>query len=152
MKVGIFYGSETGNSEMVCYDIEGALKDQYTCEVRDLDDVQPSDLSAEDFYILVVSTHGDGDLPIPADHFVERVKKQDAKFDGVRFAIFGMGDTLYDATYNWGSAKVAKLLTERNATQIGVRGLHDASSYEEPEEVAVPWVQSVVTKLFAEAA
>ncbi|MEM0900229.1 MAG: flavodoxin family protein [Pseudomonadota bacterium] len=152
MKIGIYYGSETGNSEMVCYDIEAELKNDFDVEVKDLDDIAPADLSTDAFYIMVVSTHGDGDMPIPADHFVERLKKQDADLKGINFAIFGMGDTLYDATYNWGSSKVAKAMTDRGAKQVGERGLHDASGYDEPEDIAVPWAREIMTQVAGEVA
>ena len=53
----------------------------------------------------------------------------------------------YAETFNMGSQRLADLLTGFGANQIGERGLHDASAGDEPEDIAIPWVNGILAKL-----
>lgn len=144
MKIGIYYGSETGNSEMLCEDIEAELGDGYTCDIQSLADVDPAALDKSWFYIFVTSTYGNGDLPSTALPFEEALTEGQPDLTGIRFAIFGLGDQVFAETFNHGSKKLTELLTGRGAVQLGERGLHDASGFEMPEDIALPWVRGIV--------
>ena len=91
MKIGLYYGSETGNSEMLCEDIEAELGAEYDCHIASLADVDPSTLAKDTFYFFVTSTFGNGDLPSTALPFEEAMQGQKPDLSGVRFAIFGLG-------------------------------------------------------------
>ncbi|MEM9277301.1 MAG: flavodoxin domain-containing protein [Pseudomonadota bacterium] len=152
MKIGLLYGTETGNAEMLCDDIEEELGSSFECSISDLGDVEPDELSADTFYIIVTSTYGNGDLPTTAAPFYDKLEEQKTDLSGIRFAIFGLGDMVFDETYNQGSERLSKLLIECKAQMVGERGLHDASSGEPPEDMALPWVQSIISLHSAEAA
>ncbi|WP_299295895.1 flavodoxin domain-containing protein [uncultured Tateyamaria sp.] len=152
MKVGIYYGSETGNSEMLCEDIETELGAGFECDIQSLADVDPATMEADAFYILVTSTYGNGDLPSTALPFEEALTTAKPDLQGVRFAIFGLGDMVFAETYNHGSMKLAQMMTAQGAVQVGERGLHDASSFEMPEDIALPWVQGIVGLMTADKA
>ena len=152
MKVGIYYGSETGNSEMLCEDIEAELGDGFECEIEELGDVDPASLSPDHFYIFVTSTYGNGDLPTRALPFEEALKENQPDLTGVRFAIFGLGDQVFSETFNHGSLKLSEMLKERGAQMIGERGIHDASSFEMPEDIALPWLQTILALMEQPAA
>ena len=51
-----------------------------------------------------------------------------------------------------GSEKLADVLRGAGATQIGERGLFDASTLDMPEDIAVPWLKDILTNMsvFAE--
>lgn len=152
MKVALLYGTETGNAEILCDDFEEELGSEVDCEITDLADMEPSDFSPDSFYIVVTSTYGNGDLPTTATPFVDALEEEKPDLSGVRFAIFGLGDMVFDATFNQGSDRLAKLLAGCGATMIGERGLHDASSGEPPEEKGIPWLRTIIPQLETKAA
>lgn len=152
MKIGLYYGSETGNSEMLCEDIEIELGEGYECHISSLADVDAADLEKDTFYIFVSSTYGNGDLPSTALPFEESLTKGKPDLTGIEYAIFGLGDQVFAETYNQGSEKLAAMLTGLGAQQIGERGLHDASSIDMPEDIALPWVTNILEQYQAKAA
>ncbi|QBF33864.1 flavodoxin family protein [Thalassococcus sp. S3] len=152
MKVGIYYGSETGNSEMLCEDIEAELGGDFDCHIASLADVDPAAMERETFYIFVTSTYGNGDLPSTALPFEEALTQGKPDLSGIRFAIFGLGDQVFSETFNHGSMKLAQMLKGLKAEQIGERGIHDASSFEMPEDIALPWVGRIMEELKAKVA
>jgi len=149
MKVGLYYGSETGNSEMLCEDIEAELGAQYECHISSLAEVDPAGLTSDTFYIFVTSTYGNGDLPSTALPFEEAILGQKPDLTGVRFAIFGLGDQVFSETFNHGSMRLMQMLLDRKAEMVGERGLHDASGFDMPEDVALPWVAGIMELLQA---
>ncbi|WP_415401534.1 flavodoxin domain-containing protein [Tateyamaria sp. SN3-11] len=149
MKIGLYYGSETGNSEMLCEDIEAELGAGYDCHIDSLADVDPSALDKDTFYIFVTSTYGNGDLPSTALPFEEALKADAPDLSGIRFAMFGLGDQVFSETFNHGSLKLSQMLIAQKAVMIGERGLHDASGFEMPEDIALPWVAGIMEQLQA---
>ena len=152
MKIGLYYGSETGNSEMLCEDIEAELGEGYDCHISSLADVDAADLQKDTFYIFACSTYGNGDLPSTALPFEESMTQGKPDLTGIRFAIFGLGDQVFAETYNQGSEKLAAMLSGLGAQQVGERGLHDASSIDMPEDIALPWVSGILEIYQAKAA
>ncbi|MFZ1680436.1 MAG: flavodoxin domain-containing protein [Rhizobiaceae bacterium] len=142
MKIAILYGTETGNAEMLAEDIASHLSAHDT-SVTNLKDVNPGDLVAGTLHIFVCSTYGDGELPASAKPFAERM---DAAPDlgGVLFAVFGMGDSEYPETFNFGGKRMEALMSQAGATMLGERVTHDASGGDLPEDLALPWAETVV--------
>ncbi|WP_299146997.1 flavodoxin domain-containing protein [uncultured Tateyamaria sp.] len=149
MKIGLYYGSETGNSEMLCEDIEADLGEGFDCHISSLADVDPNVLDKDTFYIFVTSTYGNGDLPSTALPFEEALKGTTPDLSGIRFAMFGLGDQVFAETFNHGSLKLSEMLIAQKAEVVGERGLHDASGFEMPEDIALPWVQGIMAELQA---
>ncbi len=152
MKIGLLYGTETGNAEILCDDIETELGSDHECAIESLADVSHADLDADTFYIFVVSTYGNGDLPSGASKFFDEVSEDKPDLSRITFAIFGLGDMVFDYTFAQGSEKLAALLKECKAKMIGERGIHDASSIDMPEDIGLPWVQGIMSQMMAEAA
>ncbi|MCV6597926.1 MAG: flavodoxin domain-containing protein [Mangrovicoccus sp.] len=141
MKISLLYGTETGNAELLCEELQEALSDGHEVDVANLEDVSPDALSAEAFYVFVCSTYGEGELPSSAIDFFTALTEEKPDLSGIRFAVFGLGDTTYDETFNNGSTILADSLVAANAQQIGPRGVHDASGDEDAESIALPWLQ-----------
>jgi MioC protein len=152
MKIALLYGTESGNAEMLCEDLRDELDDAHDVEMSNLADVAPEGLNPDTFYILVTSTHGNGDLPAGAAEFADAVEEQKPDFSGIFFAIFGLGDMVFEETFNQGSERLMNIMLAQKAGQIGDRGIHDASTGEMPEDIAIPWLQTCMAQFTAQAA
>ncbi|BBH45765.1 flavodoxin domain-containing protein [Pseudomonas sp. KU43P] len=146
MNFKVIYGTETGNAEMVADDIVEALSDDCSIESSDMSKLSVSDITADTFYFVICSTYGDGELPHSAQPFFQSLEQYKPDLAGVRFAIFGLGDSFY-ATYNKGSEIMAQAFADLGAVQVGERGLHDASTGALPGDAALPWAKQVLAQL-----
>ena len=149
MRINLLYGTETGNAEMLCEDIEASLTANHEVIMTNLEDATQEDLTVQGVYIFVCSTYGDGDLPASAIDFGEMMEADKPDLSAMTFLIFGLGDMDYEETYNNGSQRLLDLLTGCGATQHGPRGLYDASSGKPPEDSALPWVAARLAELSA---
>ena len=102
-----------------------------------------------DLNIILCSSYGDGDLPASAKPFAQKIETSKPDLSGVNFAIFGLGDSEYHATYGSGSMRLADMLVQCGATQLGERIVHDAAGGDLPEDLALPWVTEIITSLTA---
>lgn len=152
MKIQFLYGTETGNSELLCDDMVADLGPGFDCAIENLADMAPEDIDKAVFHVIVTSTFGNGDLPSQAVAFEDAMKNGAPDLSGLQFAIFGLGDQVFEATFNHGSQRLAEMLVKAGATQIGARGLHDASGLDMPEDIGLPWLQGIVAMLDAKAA
>lgn len=146
MTITLLYGTETGNAELVADELMEALEADFSVRCEDMAAADPSLLGPQDRVILVCSTYGDGELPNSAQPFFERLNTQCPDLTGVRFATFGLGDSFY-ATFNRGSQILADRLCELGASEVGERGVHDASSGELPGDVALAWLKTTLEQL-----
>ena len=55
-------------------------------------------------------------------------------------------------TFAFGSRILMELLLERGAKMVGERGIHDASGFDMPEDIALPWVQEIMGLMQADKA
>lgn len=145
MQIAILYGTETGNAEMLAEDIADHLSD-HDASVTNLADFDPTDFDPDTFYVIVSSTYGDGELPASAQPFAERMAAQKPDLAGIRFAVFGMGDSEYPETFNFGGKRMEELLTSAGAEMVGERVTHDASGSDMADDLALPWVEGVLAE------
>lgn len=145
MNTVLLYGTESGNSELIAQDLCDKLTaDGHESQVSDLQDFEPEAITPENFYIIVCSTHGDGELPNTAIDFFEKFSKFEADLSGVQYAMFGLGDSFYEETYSQGSEHIDRRFAELGATRTGDYGRHDASSWDLPSDVALEWLPEVM--------
>lgn len=150
MKFTILYGTESGNSELIAEDLGAKLREtELDVDVFDLQNFDPASLSAERFTIVICSTHGEGDLPNTAIPFVEAFDAALPDLTGLRYAMFGLGDTFYDETYSQGSEHIDRRFTAQGGTRVGEYGRHDASSWDLGSDVAIEWVDGVLEAVSA---
>ncbi len=147
MKINIVYATILGTSQMVAEDLEDALSEDHEVDVRDILQISPGDLGGDAFYVFISSTTGHGDMPDSTIDFVKSVNDTNPDLSALNFAIFGLGDQGYADTFNMGSEKLADLLTGAGATQIGTRGLFDASTGDMPEDIAIPWLEDILANM-----
>jgi len=144
MKIAILYGTETGNAEMLAEDIAAALEDEHEVTVANLADFPPDAFDPGVFHLMVCSTYGDGELPASAKPFGEALEAAAPDLSAIHFAIFGMGDSEYEETFNHGPKRLAEMMVAHGAVQIGERVAHDASGGDMAEDLALPWAATVI--------
>ena len=115
-KIGIYYGSTTGNTQEVAEEIAKKLG----VEKADIKDVSnaDSDFSAYDVILFGSSTLGFGDLQDDWESYIDKVEAAD--FSGKKVAIFGCGDSSsYSDTFCDAVGKIYNAVKGKGATVIG---------------------------------
>ena len=145
MKLTVLFGTETGNSEVIAEDLTEQLRaTAHDVELLDLQDLDPATIRPDRFYVIVCSSHGDGGLPNSAIPFAEAFDANLPDLTGVRYAMFGLGDTFYSLTYSQGSEKIDRRLAAQGAVRVGEYGRHDASSWDIASDVALAWLPGII--------
>lgn len=97
--IGLFYGTDTGNSERIAEMIKERVEDQYDAEVvlHDLSESQKEEFAQYDYLILSHPTWYYGELQSHWEDFWEEFKGID--FTGKSVACMGLGDQYDYADY-----------------------------------------------------
>ncbi|GAC56535.1 putative FMN-binding protein [Gordonia hirsuta DSM 44140 = NBRC 16056] len=143
MAAVILYGTETGTAELVADAIADVLAADFDPSIYDMTDFAAEDLDPEDFLVVVCSTYGEGELPSGALPFADELDDVKPDLAGMRFAVFGMGDSVYDDTFNRGGEIMAEMLSKLGATQVGEHFRHDASSTIKPAAAGADWAEGL---------
>lgn len=117
IRVGLFYGSDTGNTETVTNDLVDAwtLTPITTIEAGVM---TVADYDRYDVILLGLSTWYDGDLQSDFENFFEEFKTID--FTGKVVAIYGLGDQYgYGEYFVDGVGILAKVVLANGGTLIG---------------------------------
>lgn len=144
MTIIILYGTETGNAEMLADDLSYKLAGAHTVRVLNMDQADISIFDEDALFLIVTSTYGDGELPTSARPFHEQLSSARPDLSGKHFAVFGLGDSKYPDTFNFGGKHFEDLLTSLGARPIATRGMHDASGQELAEDMAERWLNEVL--------
>ncbi len=143
--VHIYFGTQTGTTEMVASDVEDALTEiGITPEkVAGLDEVTPADLTQPATVLIVCSTYGDGGMPDNAQTFYESLIAADTpRLDHVRYSVLAFGDSSY-ADYCAAGRKLDDRLSD-----LGAERLNDLAKCDVMYEAAAEaWIDSVVSAL-----
>ncbi|GAA1583232.1 hypothetical protein GCM10009764_02720 [Nocardia ninae] len=139
-----------GTAETVADSVADALS-AYDVSVYDMSDFAVDDLDAHDFHVVVCSTYGDGDLPTGAESFFDELAAASPDLTGLRFAVFGLGDSIYGDTFNRGGEIAAERLVECGATQVGMHARHDASTEIRARDMARDWAATLPIRALAPA-
>lgn len=142
-KTVILYGTESGNAEMVADDFLAELGPDREVESVDMADFDVLDFDAANSYLIICSTHGDGELPSSARPLGLALDTQQPDLTGVRYWVFGLGDSSYE-TYSHGSEIIDEKLTALGAARVGLYGRHDASDGSLPNDDALEWMRAVL--------
>lgn len=143
MRVVVLFGSEMGTAELAADAAAGELRASYVVTVHDMMDFDVDDLDVRDFHVLVCSTYGSGDLPTAAEPFFEQLDDRRPDLTGLHFAVFGLGDIVYDDTFNRGGEICAEKFADLGAVQVGEHGRHDASGTIRPQDQARAWARTL---------
>ncbi|MEP6951490.1 MAG: flavodoxin domain-containing protein [Ginsengibacter sp.] len=95
-KITIAYGTETGNSKKLATEFAAKAKKQgIHAKVQSLDQYRLTDLTKEEYFLAVISTHGDGEPPAAAKKFYDHVHQNGFKLDKLKYSVLALGDTSY---------------------------------------------------------
>lgn len=143
--VHVLYGTESGNAEMVADDIASAFGGQgFETATSELTDVDVSDLLDMELAVFVTSTYGEGGLPETATEFFDGLTATRPDLSGLRFAAFGLGDSIYE-TFNNGIETIRGVLLELGAEQVGETAKHDAASTTPATDLAESWASGLLS-------
>ncbi len=109
--IGIFYGSSTGNTELVADKLQ-ALFGEENADVHNIDSVEIEDINQYKYLILGTSTWGIGDMQDDWEEFESSLKKVD--FEHKKVALYGLGDQeVYADSFVDGMGKLYKVLSKK---------------------------------------
>ena len=116
-EIGLFYGSDTGNTEVIA----GLIQNKIGIDKVDLFDVydcDPSDIIKYNHVIIGLSTWHDGQLVSAFDEIEGELKKLD--FKNKKVALFGLGDQFGYADFFIDGVGIVGEIIEGNGGQLVV--------------------------------
>jgi len=139
-KIGLFFGTDTGNTETVAEKIVERLNELTGQEIVDLHEIyqkKAEDISAYDLLILGQPTWYDGELQGDWEEFIPELKKIDLK--GKKIALFGLGDQYGYASYFCDALGIyADLIEERGGELVAFTSVegyeHDYSKAQREDQ------------------
>ena len=140
--VTILVGSMTGNAEFAAEEMQAVL--QELGEQVDIilmgEDTGAEVLGREGVILVCTSTYGDGEVPENAKALYNRLCAEKPDLTGVRYGVFGLGDSNYE-TFNFGGQRFDEILSSLGARRLGERSKHDAQGEVTAWELAREWVK-----------
>ena len=137
--ITLITGSTLGGAEYVADHLSDLLEQNGhstdICNQADLDQ-----LSTNNVWLVVCSTHGAGEYPDNFQPFAEQLINQKPDLSGLRFAVIGLGDSSYD-TFCAAAKNIDQQLTQLGAIRLGERLEIDVSKDPVPEDPAEIWLE-----------
>lgn len=145
----VCYASETGTAEDVAFKIlERAERMSMDVDIFSVEDYDVERLPLEELVVFVVSTTGDGEVPTTMNlfwKFLLRKSLPSNSLDGVRFAVFGLGDSGYDK-FNAAARRLNSRLKQLGAAEFIPIGLGDDQAAYGYLTALDPWMDSLFSK------
>lgn len=129
MKIGLFYGTDTGNTETISKDIKKKLESRFgegSVEMKEIYKKTAADMDAYDYLILGMPTWYDGELQADWEDYIPEMEK--INFSNKKVAFFGLGDQYGYASYFCDALGVFAEIVEKNGGQLS--GLWPITGYE----------------------
>jgi len=162
MKIGLFYGSDTGNTEEVAEKIANSIGKEKV-EMLSIGDASNTDIEKYDLLIFGTSTWYDGELQSEWEDFLPNLDEID--FTDKTVALFGLGDQftygdwfvdgigiIYDIIIEKGAKVVGEWPTdeydfdesvaERDGTFVGL-ALDEDNEYEQTDDRIERWLKLI---------
>ena len=119
MKVGVFYGSNTGNTEEVIEVLDSTLQENgFEVSKYDMQSSSSKDFDSYDFMIMACPTWNDGELQDDFEDDANNIEKYD--FTGKTVALVGLGDQeTYSDTFVDAIGTLSEMCKKNGAKVIG---------------------------------
>ena len=127
--IGLFYGTDTGNTETVAKIIKQKIEDSLGADSVDLLEIyqkSSEDMAKYDLLILGMPTWYDGELQGDWEEYIPKMEAID--FTNKKIAFFGLGDQYGYASYFCDALGVFSLIVEKNHGTLC--GLTSTAGYE----------------------
>ncbi|KAF2674784.1 sulfite reductase flavo protein alpha-component [Microthyrium microscopicum] len=152
-KALVLYGSETGNAQDIAEEL-GRICERlrFATSVCELDSIDIRHLPRYKIVLFVVSTTGQGELPINSRKFwkvIRSARLPPGCLKTVRFSSFGLGDSSYPK-FNWAHRKLYNRLVQLGAHAICNRGESDEQFPDGIDGTFVPWSVELRKRLLEE--
>lgn len=139
-KIGLFYGTDTGNTEAVAEKMVEDIKILTGQDIVDLHEIyekKAEDMSAYEFLIIGQPTWYDGELQGDWEEFLPELKKID--FKNKKIALFGLGDQYgYSSYFCDAVGMYADIIEEQGGELIGFTSVegyeHDFSKAQREDQ------------------
>jgi len=96
VKPTIIYGTETGNSKKLAFELQSLLKkNSIKSRVSDAAQYAVTGIEKETFIILIISTQGEGEVPENAKNLVQKLSQQGLSLPDLSYAVLALGDRSY---------------------------------------------------------
>ncbi len=115
MKIGLFFGSDEGNTESVAYRIQSQFEES-EIDVHDIADVTQLDFSDYQLMILGIPTWDFGQIQSDWEEFWDDLKE--VNFAGKTVALFGLGDQFGYGDYFLDAMGMLNDVLVKNGAQI----------------------------------
>jgi len=117
-KIGLFYGTQTGNTQMIAEKIQAAFGGADVVALHDIADAEPEDFSAYSNLIIGCPTWNVGELQADWEGFYDELENID--FSNKKVAYFSPGDQVGYAD-NFGDAIgiLEAKISEQGGTTVG---------------------------------
>jgi cytochrome P450/flavodoxin len=142
-EVVVLYGTESGNAENIADILVDEFSDGARIRAVDMTDATADDLRPENVTLVICSTHGEGELPSSARPFARLLDTEQPDLSGIRYAMFGLGDSSYEF-YSRGSELIDARLAALGAERFGEYGRHDAVDGTLPNESVLAWAREIL--------
>jgi flavodoxin I len=117
-RIGIFYGSTTGNTEAVAALIRSGFGED-AADMMNVDVAEVKDIENYKFLVFGVSTWGISDLQDDFEDFLDILEAVD--FSGKKVALFGLGDqSTYSLSFVDGMGILYEWLKKKKVTIVGM--------------------------------
>lgn len=134
-KIGIFYGSTTGNTETAAEQMQQLLGEEIV-DIHDIDGSTVEQMQEYDTLILGIPTWDIGQLQEDWEIFTEQLDTPDVNFNNKKFAMFGVGDQEgYPDTFGDAIGMVYDTMISKNATPIVDQWPTESYDFEESRGV-----------------
>ncbi|PXF48595.1 NADPH-dependent diflavin oxidoreductase 1 [Gracilariopsis chorda] len=153
--VHVLYATATGTAQDVAQQLaqQLVLREAQLVSLQAVDDYPIAKLlnhaASAHTFILIVSTCGDGHVPITMRNFWNFIRRSDLPagiLSELRFAIFGLGDRAY-VKFNAAARKLCTRLIDLGASLITPLSLGDDSEEGGYDAQLFPWMDSVFDAL-----
>ncbi len=139
-KISLVFGTETGNAKRLATELAAvARKKGINARLQGLDQYRLSDLSKEEYFFVVISTHGEGEAPVTAKKFYEYIHANELSLPQIKFSVLALGDSSYPLFCKTGEDVDARF-SQFGATRVVPLQKCDV----EYEEEAHQWFEQVI--------
>uniref|UniRef100_A0A8C6TDV5 S-adenosyl-L-methionine-dependent tRNA 4-demethylwyosine synthase TYW1 n=1 Tax=Neogobius melanostomus TaxID=47308 RepID=A0A8C6TDV5_9GOBI len=138
--VKIFFGSQTGTAKGFAKELLDEVEASgFPCEIIDMKDYDPDDQLADEgtnktVCVFLLATYTDGQPTENAEWFCKWLEEASTDFrygktylKGLKYAVFGLGNSVYTGHYNTVGKNVDKWLWMLSAARIMTRGEGDCN-------------------------